>query len=171
MDIKNMTVYTKERLIRFSDYFARTKLPMWIIYAVLTLFIIAGDVFLLSQGALTDHMILLSAIALMIDLMMVFLFVVMPRLTVNKTNTINACLNYSFGEEEVALESEGKLFRDSSSFKYQAIVKVGKYKDDVYLFISKRQAYIVDLSSMSEDDVLALKARLTLKVSPDKIKW
>ena len=47
MDIKNTTVYTKERLIRFSDYFARTKLPMWIIYAVLTLFIIAGDVFLL----------------------------------------------------------------------------------------------------------------------------
>lgn len=171
MDIKNTTVYTKERLIRFSDYFARTKLPMWIIYAVLTLHILAGNVFLFIHGALTEQMILISVLALTVDLLMVFLFVVMPRLTVNKTNTLDACLNYSFGEQEVALESEGKLFRDSSSFKYQAIVKVGKYKDDVYLFISKRQAYIVDLSAMSEDDVLALKARLTQKVSPDKIKW
>lgn len=171
MDIKSTTVYTRERLIRFSDYFARMKMTGWIIYAVLTAIIIAGDVFLFLHGALTEQMIFLTALAILIDLLMVFMFVILPRLTVKKTNSYEARLNYSFSEEEVHLESEGKLFRDSTSFKYGAIEKAAAYKDDLYLFISKRQAYIVDLSAMSADDVSELRSLLAMKIPANKIKW
>ncbi|MBQ2242166.1 MAG: YcxB family protein, partial [Clostridia bacterium] len=59
----------------------------------------------------------------------------------------------------------------SGTIKYPAIIKVGKKDDDVYLFISKRQGYIVDVSALSEIELLALKALVTAHLPARKVKW
>lgn len=171
MEIKLSTVHTKERLIRYSDYFAKTRIPYWVGYAVCTLLILVMDAFLIILDAFTAEMIFLTALTVMVDLLMVFMFFIAPRITINKSGTLNAVLHYSFGTSEVCFEAETPMMKDSGSLKYPAIIKVCRNNDDVYLFISKRQAYIVDISTLSDAEIDLFKSLVTGHLPKKMIKW
>ena len=51
------------------------------------------------------------------------------------------------------------------------MVKYIKNKNDLYLFVSARQAWIVDMSALDAQQVQDLKALLEQKIVSEKNKW
>lgn len=171
MEIKSTTVHNKERLIRYSDYFAKMKKPFWIFYAVCTAWIFLLDAYLLLNDALTFELISMGVLVVFVDLLMVAFFWVIPRIAIKKAHNRDAVLTYTFREDGADFTAESMMIKESGSFKYPAIIKACKNGSDVYLFISKRQAYIVDISELTEIEVLALKALVTDHLPARKVKW
>jgi hypothetical protein len=107
----------------------------------------------------------------LMDAAYLFAAFLLPRLTANKATSIGAVLDFTFKEGEMSIVAETSKESSASTVKYAAIIKVGKKDDDVYLFISKRQGYIVDISELSEIERDALKALVTSHLPARKVKW
>lgn len=170
MEIKVSTVYTKDRLVRFNRFYAAQKKFFWILLAVCTAIIIFDIVLLALLDALTETIIFSAFMVFIVDVMSVITSFVLPNATVKKSPSIDAKLEYSFTEDSFVVSAEAKNMSDSVTIKYPALVSVAK-KEDVYLFISKRQCYIVDISSLTDLEILALKSLVTSHLSPKKVKW
>ena len=171
MELKISTVYTKQRLVRFNDYFWAQRKGFFATFVVCTLLVWGCAIFLSIFDALSDTIRLCCGMVTVLDITLLFSAFLIPRLTVKKSPTINAVMGYSFNEEEMKITAETNTENASVTLKYAAIVKVGKKNDDLYLFISARQAYIVDVSALSEIELLALKALVTSHLSARKVKW
>ena len=171
MEIKIASTQDKKRLIRFSDYVAKTKKSYLVVYAALTLMILLLDAYLYIKDALSFELIAMTVLTVVVDLMLVVTFWILPRLTVRKAPNCGAVLNYVFREDGVDFTAEAPMMKNSGSFKYPAIVKVCYNEPDIYLFISKRQAYIVDTTELSETELYALRGLVTSHLPPRKVKW
>ncbi len=171
MELKISTVYTKQRLLRFNDYFWMQRKGFFATLAVCTLIVWGCALFLSIFDALSDTIRLCCGMVTVLDVTLLFSAFVIPRLTVKKSPTIDAVMGYCFNEEAMNISAETNTENASVTLKYSAIVKVGKKNDDVYLFISARQAYIVDVSELSEIELLALKALVTAHLPARKVKW
>ena len=170
MELKISTVYTKQRLLRFNDYFWMQRKVFFSFMAVCTLFIWACVGLLAFVDALTDTVVLCGVMVTFMDLAYLFGAFVLPRLT-KKSPSVDAVLTYVFKDGEINIFAETAQENSTVTMKYPAIIKVGKKDDDVYLFISKRQGYIVDVSELSEIELLALKALVTAHLPGGKVKW
>lgn len=171
MELKISTVYTKQRLVRFNDYFWAQRKGFFATFVVCTLLVWGCTIFLSIFDALSDTIRLCCGMVTVLDITLIFSAFVLPRLTVKKSPAIDAMMEYCFNEEDINISSETKTEKGSVTYKYAAIVKVGKRNDDLYLFISARQAYIVDVSNLSEIELLALKALVTSHLPARKVKW
>ena len=171
MEIKVTTVHNKKRMIKYSDYFAGMRKPFLIFDLICTVVLLACDVFLIMLSALTFELILMTALVIFVDLLMVASFWVIPRIAIKKSHNTDAVLSYVFCDDGADFTAESMMIKESGSFKYPAIIKVCKNDTDVYLFISKRQAYIVDISELSEIETLAFKALVTAHLPARKVKW
>ena len=170
MELKISTVYTKQRLLRFNDYFWKQRKVFFSFMAACTLLIWACVGFLIMINALTDTVVLCGAMVTLMDLAYLFGAFVLPRLA-KKSPSVDAVLTYVFKDGEINISAETAQESSTATMKYPAIIKVGKKDDDVYLFISKRQGYIVDVSALSEIELLALKALVTSHLPARKVKW
>jgi len=171
MELKISTVYTKERLLRFNDYYWMQRKAFFAFMAGCTLLIWACVAFLAFMNALSETVAFCGAMVTLMDAAYLFAAFLLPRLTANKATSIGAVLDFVFKDGEMDIVAETNKERSTSTIKYPAIVKVGKKKTDVYLFISKRQGYIVDTSELSELELLALKALVTSHLPARKVKW
>lgn len=157
--------------MRANDYYWSQRKLFWGIMIFYTLVIAACTAFLAMHDTLTDTIKFCCFMIAVMDIVLLFSAFVAPRLKVNKSNALDATLNYTFKDVEVAVNVDSKDITDSATIKYSAFVKVGKNGDDVYLFISNRQWYTVDLSSLTDLEVLALKSLVTSHLPPKKVKW
>lgn len=171
MELKISTVYTKERLLRFNDYYWMQRKAFFAFMAGCTLLVWACVAFLAFMNALSETVAFCGAMVTLMDAAYLFAAFLLPRLTANKATSIGAVLDFVFKDGEMDIVAETNKERSTSTIKYPAIVKVGKKKTDVYLFISKRQGYIVDTSELSEIELLALKALVTSHLPARKVKW
>ena len=171
MEIKVSTVYTKDRLVRFNKFYAAQRKFFWIFLAVCTAIIIFDIVLLYFLDALTETIIFSAFMVFVVDVTSVITSFVLPNATVKKSPSIDAKLEYSFAEDSFVVSAEAKNMSDSVTIKYPALVSVAQKDGDVYLFISKRQGYIVDISSLTELEVLALKSLVTSHLPPKKVQW
>ena len=60
---------------------------------------------------------------------------------------------------------------EEGELKYGVFVKYIKNKNDLYLFISAKQAWTVDMSALDAQQVQDLKALLEQKIVSKKNKW
>ena len=74
---------------------------------------------------------------------------VLPRFIVNKSPILNANILFEFHEDIFKISATLKNGTESSELNYSAIVKLMESKQDIYLFISQRQCYILDKSSFT----------------------
>lgn len=171
MPIEIKTVYTKERLLRFSYYVFGRKLILNILYLILGIFalltLIAGAIL----DVLTIEIALMLSVGLLIVLAYFLLNLLLPQILVRKANNLNTDINYSFSEENLSIIAENSLINENTNIKYDIFKKIVKYKNELYLFIEKYQAFIVDLSETDEEIVSTLKALLSTKVAHKKFKW
>ena len=171
MPIEIKTVYTKERLLRFSYYVFGRKLILNILYLILGIFalltLIAGAIL----DVLTIEIALMLSVGLLIVLAYFLLNLLLPLILVRKAKNLNTDINYSFSEENLSIIAENSLINENTNIKYDIFKKIVKYKNELYLFIEKYQAFIVDLSETDEEIVSTLKALLSTKVARKKFKW
>lgn len=165
------TVYTRERLLRFNSYVARSKTALWWIIGICTLIVIACTAWLhywgLADSESDRHLLYI----LLLDGLFLFLYLVLPRFTVKKQRSLNATVTYTFEQEQFRLAASGPLAEETATIRYGALRSIAKNKTELYLFVSRAQAYVVDLSALSEQELAGLKALLEGTVKPRKFKW
>ena len=171
MPVSVNTVYTKERLLRFNNYVMASKKLTWILFGICTLWVAACFIVLAALG-LTDSTVTLCMVLLLVmDITYVLCAFVLPRFTLGKAKSLNTEVRYTFGDDSFELCAVNQFANETSVVRYAAIVKVGKKDTDLYLFISRQQGYIVDLSALPDEQVTLLRRLLAGKIPEKKFKW
>ena len=170
MPIEINTVYDKERILAFNDFIAKSKAGYWVFMGVCSVIVLVCMGLCAALDALNMNLILLTALMLFIDILYVFVYVAVPRITLKKNKNVGTCVKYTFRDDCFTIEAENPNVQESSTVKYAAIQRVRQGGGDIYLFMSKLQAYIVDTSALSEPELEALKALLKNNIDSKKIK-
>ena len=146
MKFSNRTVYDKERLIRFNNFIVLKKRFFWLFMIVCTVLVFGSFALTLALRIYDSTILLCFALIIVIDITYVLGYLVLPRFTVNKAVGLNTNILFEFQEDTFKLSATNKNGTDSSELNYSSIIKVMESKYDIYLFISKRQGYILDKS-------------------------
>ena len=146
MKFSNRTVYDKKRLIRFNNFIILKKRFFWALMIVCTVFVLGSVGFTLSLGIYNSTIFFCFALIVLLDITYAFCYLVLPRFTVNKAVALNTNIIYEFQEDSFKISATNKNGIESSELNYLSIIKVMASKCDIYLFVSKHQAYILDKS-------------------------
>lgn len=149
MNFSNQTIYDKERLIRFNNFVALRKRIFWSFMIVCTVLTSISFVLTLALKSYDLTIFICFAIIVVIDTTFVFCYFILPRITINKAITLNADIFFEFKEDTFKISATTKNGAESSKLNYSAIIKVMESNQDIYLYISTRQAYIVDKSGFN----------------------
>jgi hypothetical protein len=138
------TVYTLERLARFSSFTSLKKKWVWIFIGICTA--IVGLTFALQFLLIGfDKTITYAFVGvILIDALYFFLCFVFPKIALKKSPALNAEISYEFTADGYRIEAVLKNGKETSELNYDAIKKVLHSKDDIYLYIASNQAYIID---------------------------
>ena len=143
------TVYDKERLLRFNHFIIFRKRFFWALMIACNVLVVLCAALVLALDP-QDHTILAYAALIgIIDVAVVFCWFILPRFTLDKSPMLNADVVFEFGEENFKVFAVMKNCNDSSELNYSAIVKVMESKEDIYVFISKTQSFVMDKSGFT----------------------
>lgn len=170
MEINNSTVYTKERLLRFNRFYAKNQIFLWCalpISTVLVYFIC------LIQDIFSELSLPIAACALVLTLFDIILplmfFVILPKYVLKKTKILNTVIEYKFTDGEIFIAVNNESIEEKTSMKYSMLQKAAKNSDELYLFLSSSNAFVVDLSLISDEEKEQLKS--ALKANIKKVRW
>lgn len=165
------TVYTKERLLAFNRVVAGTKKWFWIVLSVCTAVVLACFGLLWAMHAVDSRILLCLALVLFMDALSPFCAFVLPRLMVSKAKNLNLEILYTFTQEGIQTQAKNDLIEESVTVRYPFITRVLKKGTELYLFFSRQQGYVVDLSSLDRDQLEALKALLQSQIPAKSFRW
>ena len=171
MPINVSTVYDRERILRLNNYFARSKFVFWIVMGIASLLVMASFTLLAILDALSFQIWACLISVIFIDILYLFSYLVLPRIALNKNKSLNVKITYSFDTDSFQLNAVNEHMNENMTAKYTMLIKVVKENTDLYMFISNRQAYVVDLSGLSEEQIEILKETMEKHIRPNKIKW
>ena len=171
MPIHITTVYTKERLRAFINYSAASKKLFWSIMIVCTALMVALLILSAMLDILTPTLITGAIFLGWLDFLYIFAFVILPRIMLKKSKQLNTVVEYAFDESHFEMHAHSDYMDDTSTIKYAALHKAAKKGSSLYLYPNRTQAFIVDLTALSEEQNARLKAILELHFKPQKIKW
>ena len=138
------TVYNKERLLRYNDFVSIRKRFFWTLIIVCSVLIYS--VFIFDRVMHFDNAVILFCffMTVALDFIIVFSTFILPRITIKKSLSLNAQITSEFGEESFKITASTPLTSESMDVKYSALVKVMESDKDIYLFISRQKAYVLD---------------------------
>ena len=149
MKFSNRTVYDKERLIRFNKFVVLKKRFSLVLMIVCTVFVSISFALTLALNSYNSTILLGFALVVVCDIMYAFYILILPRIAINKEISLNADILFEFQEETIKISATTKIGAESSELNYSAIIKVMESNRDIYLYISTRQAYILDKSGFN----------------------
>ena len=164
MEFSAATVYTYERLYGFNLFVAKKKLWFWILLAISTLTCIMAFSMSLIAGNVGFIEIFLIASVIFVDVISVITYFVIPRSAIKNSPALNSTVIFEFYHDCLKICAETKLGKEASELLYSSIVKYDESKGDIYLFISKNQAFIVDKAAVSEGAAEKLTEFLKLRI-------
>ena len=167
MSISNRTVYDKKRLIRLND-FAVFKRFLWLPILILSILVLAMVAFLLIRDPRNPKHFLYLGFIIFLDLLYVFFYFILPRLTVNKSILLNTELLFEFQEDAFKVTANAKNMAGETRTEYSAILKVLEFEQDIYLFISSSACHVIDKSGFIEGNADELIELLKSKNIPCK---
>ena len=171
MPIQVSTVYSKERLLRFNSYVVGSKKAMWVLMAVCTVVVCGGYALLAVLDAVSDMVRFCLVLILAMDAVFIVCSLLLPRLTIRKAKNLDLVIHYTFEMGSFHLEAANAYANESSTLQYAMLTKAAKRGDELYLFLSRIQAYIVDLSQLSPEQTRELKRILETSMEPRKLRW
>ena len=163
MEFSAATVYTYERLYGFNIFVAKKKLWFWILLAVSTLLCAMSLGLSIAMKDVGIFEIFLVALIVLTDVVSVITYFVIPRSAIKKSPALNSTVNFEFYHDYLKISADTKLSKENSELRYSAIVKYAEANNDVYLYISKNQAFIIDKASLTGATVEELKEFLQLR--------
>ncbi len=170
MPIEARTVYTKERILGLSNHIAKNG-NGWIVLLVCNIVVIVSCLGTFFFDSFATEDIVGLAIFGVIDFLWLLIEIILPRVGLEKSLTYNAAVKFTFNEDNYTVESQLKNGTNSSTSDYFTIKKVENQKTDVYLFVNRRQAFVVDVSDFPPEKLWVFKDLLYRKVPAKKIKW
>ncbi|MBQ7379902.1 MAG: hypothetical protein IJW70_09550 [Clostridia bacterium] len=173
MPIQTTTVYTKERLLRFNYYYQLVQRKWFLILLVFEMAIAAAWLIKdIADGLpVSDGIILLFLIAWVLGITWMVTTLIVPRFSYKKAKSLNAVIEMTFSEESMRYSVSSAYTTESGELQYSMFVKYVKNKDDLYLFISTKQVWIVDLLSLTPEQTEQLHTLLSQKIVSKKNKW
>ncbi len=171
MPIEINTTYDRKRLLAFNDYIARFRVALWIYMAVCNLLVLGACVFMAIFNQMDRPMYFAAGFVIILDLMLVFMHFILPRVTVKKSRSLDTVIKYTFNEDNFVIDAQSTNVQEASTIKYDLIQKVRQNGGDIYLFISKVQGFIVDTSALEPAQVEQLRELLGGNIDSKKIRW
>ena len=168
MNIKASCVYTREKLLDMNFYLAKSKVFMWIMLGVATSLISFSFVLGLILKTLTSPIIFCFVAVLAFDLIYVYCYFILPYSAVKKSPSLNIRISYDFSDDGFAIYAENINGNESATLKYSVLKKTVLYKDSLFLFISRHQAYVIDVATLEGGTAEELIAHLSSKGVPSK---
>ena len=163
MKLSVTTVYDKERVLRFNNFVVSKKKVFWSTMIACNILVVFSVALVLVLEPQDLTILAYAALIGFIDVVAAFCFFVLPRLTLKKSLALNANVVFDFEEDVFKVLATMKNGTDSSELNYSAIVKVMESKQDIYIFVSNNQSYILDKSGFTvgraEDLLTFLKAK------------
>ena len=160
--IKAKTIYPLEKLNEFSEYIAK-KNKAWIFFLTCFVLLMVSFVTLLVMHIIDVLVIISFAVFLAAVVLFYSSLTWLPRLANKKSPSLNANIIFCFDEEEIKVFEETDTINGMATVKYAGIVKVTEDKKNVYLFISRSSAYIVDKNGFEQGTEQELKDFLLTK--------
>ena len=96
MKFSNRTIYDKERLIRFNNFVVLKKRFFWVLMIVCTVLVSLSFALTLALKNYDSTILLCFSLIVIIDIMYVFCYLILPRITINKAIALNADIFFEF---------------------------------------------------------------------------
>ncbi len=162
MNLSARTFYDEKRLIRFSVFVGLHRIGLWICLLAVTALVTVPFIFQFTGMGVDWRIILGFVVVLIIDFFYLFTYFVLPRSTVNKMPLLGVTIDFLFLDTIFIMTASGKKGEEKSTFKYIDLnrVKESSDKKEIYLYITKSQAFIVDTSKLGADKHTALKEHI-----------
>lgn len=147
MEITFLTTMDQKTVKAFyrAVLYAKNPKKSMVLYTVF-LFLLAA--IYLWQGhtyGWSTGLIVLSAIMAIAAISQPFLYYVLPQIKFRAYDKRQGlAIKYVFGDEEVQIFAETPDFEDKAKIKYAMIDRVKETNDYFYIYMSKRQAFVVD---------------------------
>ena len=149
MKFSATTVYDEERVLRFNSFVVLKKRVFWSVMIACNI-LVAISVALCLVLEPQDRTVLgYAALVGFIDVAVAFCFFILPRFTLKKSFALNANVAFIFEEDVFKVFATMKNGTDSAEMNYSAIVKIMESKQDIYIFVSNNQSYILDKSGFN----------------------
>lgn len=176
MEITTSTVYTKERLLKFSRFHFFSNTKRIIFYSVLTVILFAAALFSVIYGLITKsfnsysyYFILLFVFTVLLDAFNLFIALILPLLTVKKAKALNATVEFTFKDDGFTMKSHSEFAEGDDFYAYSAFERAANKNGELYLYLSRNTCYIADVSSLLAEEREQLKAVLSKNIK--KVKW
>ena len=150
MKFRVNTVYNRETLITFNNFFARTKIWLFIIMVIATVLVTGTFITSIALGFCDLTFIVFFALMLLYDVATVLIYFIFPRISVKKAPALNAVVHFEFGDATYTVSAKNDRIDETSTSAYSTITKAAETKDFIYLFIAKTHAFIIDKNGFTE---------------------
>lgn len=151
MNFNIETTYTKERLLRFNTYVFMRRKVVWISCLIINVLLSILFFIFLANGEFNKKYFSCFVFTFCLTALYFLYRLVLPRLTINKSPQLNAVAKFEFYDSYFTISSPSNSFPKSPEISYDLISKVSFYKNDLYIYFSKRELFILDTQSFEEE--------------------
>ena len=170
MKLTSRTLNDRDRLLRFSNYVGLHKIKLWLILLAVTALVTVPFILQFTGFGVDAKVIIAFCLVLIVDIFYLVSYFVVPRYALNRSPLLGLTIVFTFLDSIFAMDALTKKGSDRSTFKYSELVKVRESKQDLYLYITKSQAFIVDKSGFSEEELTELKKYINSKIEGKNAK-
>lgn len=171
MEIVVNTIYTYERLVKFNNFYAKRRKGLWIIMGIfsgLYLLMFLAE-YVMFRYVNMDYLMYLL-LFLLLTIFYLVMLVVVPRARLKKSKVLGGLTTFTFKDTHFESKHQSALISEVRNNSYELIYRIMEDNENIYLFVSRNQACILDKNGIENGTVESLKAFLRTKVEPKKIK-
>lgn len=172
MEIKASSKYDWETVREFN-LFHQVKCRLWlyVVFIVLVIFNVLCLALLTACDLLTTPLIALEFVVFYSCFMVLLKVFIIPKIRFNKNKIFHNVEN-TFVFEEYAMRADqyGENASSSSSVRYAVIWRIYETDRFFYIYVSSRQAYVVDKSTVTGNTAEGLRMFLVKAVGMSKYK-
>ncbi|MBQ9743149.1 MAG: YcxB family protein [Ruminococcus sp.] len=171
MEFSVVTEYNYKRRVRFTDYYSTHRVILWVLIGIFALYGIYWIRDMILNGVWLYYNLFPLIYCLFFIILLVFSYFILPRIRLRKSDANNLTCTLTFNEDAFVMVTDSPLVQENSRISYEQIYKVAEGKEDMYIFLTKRNALIVDKSGFVQGDESKLKAFLSTKLDKKKIRF
>ena len=138
MEITTSTVYTRERLLKFSRFHFFSNTKRIVFYSVLTVLLFISATVSLVHGIINKsfnsysyYFILLFVLTVLLDIFNLFTALILPLFTVKKAKSLNATVEFTFKDDGFTMKSHSELANGDNFYAYSAFERAANKKDEL----------------------------------------
>ncbi len=171
MELSVVTEYNYKRRVRFTDYYFTHRIVLWVLIGIFAADGIYWIWDMILNGVWLYYNLFPLIYCLFFILLLVFSYFIFPRIKLRRSAANNLTCALTFHDDAFVMVTDSPLVQENSRISYEQIYKIAEGKEDMYIFLTKRNALIIDKSGFVQGDEHQLKDFLSTKLDKKKIKF